>query len=97
MFTIVQYIPSIHPLRRRLGAPFKQGTTELVSLDLWPSSEMSLLSTVFLVFGLDLFFPSSLSDLTLESPSIRQASSRTKPRNAASIFDGASRTDVHKK
>ena len=75
----------------------KVGTTELVSLDLWPSTEMSLLSTVFLVFGHDLFFPSSRSDLTLESPSILQASSRTKPRNAASIFDGASRTDVHKK
>ena len=43
------------------------------------------------------FFPSSRSDLTLESPSIRQASSRTKPKNAASIFDGASSTDVHKK
>ena len=57
---------------------------------------MSSLSMALSVFGYEFFSRAHRSDLTFESPSIRQASCRTKIRNAATIFDGASSTDVHK-
>ena len=40
-FNTCTAILSTYHLRRHLGVPSKQGTTELVSQDLWPSSEMS--------------------------------------------------------
>ena len=96
IFTIVQYILNIFPLCRRLGelqTRYHRTRISGPSAFLWNE----LVVTGFLGLWSWIFFSSSPQWLDAWKSIDPSGKLSDKTRNAASIFNGVSRTDVHKK